>query len=352
MTAWATAERTGDWEPAKILGMGRMDGCDICHAYGPDVPVFFASASRGGAGRVISSAMYSMALAYRYNMSFGGNIPPSFKDQNPMTNMKDTEELRSSYGALVQETFGLSPTQFFPFMMPTSFDLGFGSVPELESMWEADGLKRPGRVAYLLSQGGRSDEDLYAYMRQNRVRTSDWYLSSEFLTGLRRMSRLGEKKLDFAPGRPSVAMHVRYGGGVEKDSSFEWCFDAIDYIKESLPNADIHVFSKTSYDEGPRMPEMAPLFDGFVNRSATVHLDDDDLASVWAHMARADVLVTAKSSFSHVPALLSTGCVVHQNNLPPLEAWMDGEARVGQTEEETEHGWKQFLQACINKQRA
>jgi hypothetical protein len=49
-----------------------------------------------------------------------------------------------------------------------------------------------------------------------------------------------------------------------------------------------------------------------VSREYDIEEATNDVISAWAHFIKADIFLMAKSGFSHVPALLSKGCVVYQ----------------------------------------
>mmetsp|Transcript_119475 Transcript_119475/g.381170 ORF Transcript_119475/g.381170 Transcript_119475/m.381170 type:complete len:142 (+) Transcript_119475:508-933(+) len=124
---------------------------------------------------------------------------------------------------------------------------------------------------------------------------------------------------------PVVAVHLRRGDakGMEyRLTGDDWYFRAVAAIRKQVPDASVHIFSST---EGVYK---ASDFDGYRARNMTVHLDADVLSD-WAWMSSAQVLVIAKSSYSHVPAWLNPNCVVFQPywNLP-LSSWVNG-AEVG-----------------------
>ena len=63
-------------------------------------------------------------------------------------------------------------------------------------------------------------------------------------------------------------------------------------------------------------------FEAMRKRGVTVHLDGDPVSD-WRHFVDAKVLVMAKSSFSHVPAILSRNCVVYDEFWHfRLERWL------------------------------
>ncbi|CAK0898551.1 unnamed protein product [Prorocentrum cordatum] len=82
----------------------------------------------------------------------------------------------------------------------------------------------------------------------------------------------------------------------------------------------MHVFSSTEQ----KLPSSS--FDEYRSKGLTVHLDGDVLEA-WSNFARADVLVMARSSFSHVPAFFNDKCVVYQPYWHlPLSHWVSSTA--------------------------
>ncbi|CAK0859064.1 unnamed protein product [Prorocentrum cordatum] len=67
----------------------------------------------------------------------------------------------------------------------------------------------------------------------------------------------------------------------------------------------------------------------FLHPSMTLHTDEEkNLAAhatmdAWAHFAQADIVVMSRSSYSHVPAMLNTNCVIYQEYWnAPMEGWI------------------------------
>merc|ERR1712129_312647 len=120
----------------------------------------------------------------------------------------------------------------------------------------------------------------------------------------------------YKPGKAIVAIHIRRGDIKREDSRAtpnEYYYELIDSIQRILPNAEFHIFSSTknilAYIDSPLW--FSRDFDGYRERGATVHLDDDSLLTPWVHLIRAHVFVMSKSSFSYVPAVLNSNCLVH-----------------------------------------
>ena len=82
-------------------------------------------------------------------------------------------------------------------------------------------------------------------------------------------------------------------------------------------------------------------FNVYTTNGTTLHLDTNE-SEAWTYFARADILLAAKSTFSHVPALLNPNCVIYQCYWhEPLKAWM-----VVDSGEEVDDA---SLKACIQR---
>ena len=149
-------------------------------------------------------------------------------------------------------------------------------------------------------------------------------LTKPFLTQLRQATRLLTRPTPFfSLGKRHVAIHLRRGDiMVSPDlvSHFRHIGDGfyvslLDVIRQVLPNAECHIFSTTEGEVA------AADFDVYRQKGVHVHLDGDVLDD-WAHMAQADLLVTAPSSFSWVAGLLNNRCVVAFPHYPHLPDWI------------------------------
>lgn len=133
--------------------------------------------------------------------------------------------------------------------------------------------------------------------------------------------------------RVVVAMHVRRGDvSLTRGRANSPYTDNAWYerMARALPTyfrglrLEFHVYSEGRPEDFGRLPELA-----------TMHLDGDPLQAI-ADMVSADVLVTAKSSFSYVPAFMSAGVVLYQNFLHgvPAPHWRDADAVLALAERE------------------
>lgn len=160
----------------------------------------------------------------------------------------------------------------------------------------------------------------------------------------------------FRPGVPRVALHVRrgndvlsHGAGGMRFTPDAFYFLLARYIRTILPTADIHAWSST---EGRHS---ASDFDEYAKRNITVHLDGDPMHA-WAHLASAHVLVMAKSTFSHIPAMINPACVIYQPwNYRNPGSWLNQTVSErtpqGGAAEVADHGrrhtFRQQLRRCV-----
>jgi hypothetical protein len=124
----------------------------------------------------------------------------------------------------------------------------------------------------------------------------------------------------FHPSDFNVAVHVRRGD-VEpsvraRGTSAEYYLWLLKIMRSKVPDAKFHVFSETG-----KRRDYSKEFDQYRELGATVHLDTEARETL-AHMARADVLVTAHSSFSYVAALFNPNCVLDQRWKEPQRGWV------------------------------
>jgi len=133
-------------------------------------------------------------------------------------------------------------------------------------------------------------------------------VTRDFITALRQGAQFLERSVRYRPGDLTVALHVRRDDvGHHSKGRFipdEWYYELVKKMRETYKvEMDVHVLSST----GTRYHETD--FNGFRSRGMTVHLNEEVLDD-WAHMARADILVMALSSFSFIPGMLSQRCVL------------------------------------------
>ena len=105
----------------------------------------------------------------------------------------------------------------------------------------------------------------------------------------------------------------RCRNGLHRFTPDEVYFDLIARLRKKLVGASFQVFAIGAAAE----------FESWRDKGVELVLNGDILED-WKSMAQADVFVTAASSFSFLPALLNTRCVIFQPLcLPALRGWID-----------------------------
>ncbi|CAK0877382.1 unnamed protein product [Prorocentrum cordatum] len=294
-----------------------------------------------GAGARLQDAILWMAIAANLNMSFGGLISTKICNQS-----HGTDVFVAAAGVL-----GISVPGDLFVEDPPPFDLDYRGLKDFRNALVRDRAVPDG--AHVVVR----DRSVVASLPAAGFRMSD-LLTPRFLQSLRDSTALFDDWMlpAWMPDQklPLVAVHLRRGDVVAANDSYgeghrmtpdAWYYEVVRRIRTVLPDADVHVFSST---EGNYASQD---FDGYRLRHMTVHLDGNILDS-WVAMARARVLVMAKSSFSQVPAFLNPHCVIYQPywNMP-LEGWIvaareGGENAAGPAPFETDE-----LKDCLDRDR-
>jgi hypothetical protein len=121
-------------------------------------------------------------------------------------------------------------------------------------------------------------------------------------------------KTDYAADRLDIAVHIRRGDIVAKRlwrrfTPNAYYFAIIGQLKAILRDKPfrVHLFSQSE----PKPSLLDEDFAPFEDLGCCMHLDGDVFESLH-HLVAADILVTSKSSFSYLPAVLSRGAVVYE----------------------------------------
>jgi len=279
-----------------------------------------------GVGHRMSHVLGALALAHKHGLGFGGLIRGYGKP---------VSEQGVDFHRLLDGVFGPGAAKELMFRSdeykPRELDYFNTKVHQPFAIQFADDVAFESRVhevqpGYHVSVRGvglhRSGSSLVGYFPDDFQATLG--------------EHLGERPLAFAPGKLAVAIHVRRGDlqrGDERATCDGYYYRVLDAIREVAPDGDIHLWSSTAgslmYPDRDRYWSSED-FDGFRDRGITIHLDDEDMLDPWAHMARADLLISSRSFFCYVPALLNRGCIVypgvvayagHRPELP--DNWID-----------------------------
>lgn len=259
-----------------------------------------------GLGARASSINAGMALAAKHGMNFGGLL--NCKKRKRPHGVDALPLLKALYGA----------DSFFLQELP-AFSKTFKSLAQMEAFFE-NGSRLPEDGANVLLKVNRTQTNLQDYILRTH-RTMNAYFTPMFLDTFRQASHITHDRTPlFKPDRPTVAIHLRRGDVSAsmpiRFTNDKFSFSLAEQLRKHLKNPDIHVWSST---EGHHA---ASEFREYEHQGMTVHLDTPE-REAWAHFAQADVLVLAKSTFSHAPAFLNPKCVIYQSYsiLFPLDEW-------------------------------
>ena len=145
------------------------------------------------------------------------------------------------------------------------------------------------------------------------------FLTPDFLRKLRKHTKLLKQPTPHfgQERRLRVAVHIRRGDidvsrQTNRDVSNQIYLKVVNRIRKMVPDgiADVHVYSTTK--EGKHA---SSEFKAYEDAGMTVHLNGDEQVDL-AHMAQADVLVQAPSSFSWLAGVLNSNCVVSFKSYP------------------------------------
>lgn len=120
----------------------------------------------------------------------------------------------------------------------------------------------------------------------------------------------------------NVAIHVRRGEINKEAFPDRWIEQSVyakiaRHVCTTHPNAHIHVYSSGRNEEGWATLEKVKD----TCASVEFHLDEYEF-DAWAHFVAADTLITSRSTFSYVPALIARGHVIAPEwGHAPLKFW-------------------------------
>jgi hypothetical protein len=287
--------------------------CPVCRifGYGEDVPRIYIKEGVDGLGSRVYDIIASMAVAARMQMALGGVIYGK-RTKHCSHGLDIPQGVGAFFGI---KDYSLMFTNDSPHMNAT-----FPTFGAFEKAMKKFGRPQGGNI-FITNVCMACEVD-------NTHRLSEFY-TPKFLSELRE-GFVWRQPLVFKPSSMSIAIHVRRGdvadaGGMDEAQNWritsdQWYFSLMKHLKWHWPGADMHVFSSL---EG-RWQDSD--FDSYRQKGATVHLDGDT-TEVWAHFSSADVLVMAKSSFSHVPAFVNPNCVIYQPYMhQPLDGWVVAQA--------------------------
>jgi hypothetical protein len=283
---------------------------DICNLHGKNAPALYVNFRPDGMGAKLQSVQAAMALAFKNGMNFGGVSCGSMGGIH--------EVPRQTFVSIMQGLYGTDICA----KVPPGATI-FRTVHEFERVLKASGNKW--RKPVLLRDDCPA-RGIDIELKSNTTATMNDYFSPQFLKGIRKAKKLSNHSN--GPTNPVVALHLRRAADIGPDRPDRYTGDAFYYnmaaaIKKHLPNAEFHVFSEGNPTQ----------FAGYTERGMHLHLGNSKkdgssssssmVREAWEYLSSADVVVTAKSSFSYVPSVFNPNCVIYQiMQHHPLGDWM------------------------------
>lgn len=344
--------------------------CFACQMHPRGSPVLYQGERTDGTGSSLMSMINAAAYAARRGWNYGGVIRNTgSRGERALASALATKVVRTSerltgHGQpfdpavefflgdrrLIHTNFVVSMNTSLVIRLSHKFNPSAGgSTPLIEEMTrKLASIKDPlpPSLSNIILPSSFMNLSLF---ENGDSRVLDNFFTAPFRAALRASAACSLSKRNmwhFEDGRPSVAMHVRRGDVTlarhpRRYTSDAFYFEIASLIRDQLPGADIHVFSSTrdQFSRGERnvsienagnrnLLHTSQSFDGYRSRGMRVHLDGDPLEAS-AHLMTAHIAILAKSSFSWVPALFNSHCVVYQPFMQShLKHWIVAEQSV------------------------
>jgi hypothetical protein len=180
------------------------------------------------------------------------------------------------------------------------------------------------------------DKDAAVIFPENLELPSDQYstfLTEDLLSDLKEGASCGVREtlskhtvFKGGPGVLRLVAHLRRGD-VTKAVPMRWAeddyyFNVVAGIRAAVGSrvVDAHAFTSCTTAKDCASSNTNNLVKKYAGQLISLHVSreyatqkaTEDAISTWAHFIEADIFLMAKSSFSHVPAMLNRGCVVYQ----------------------------------------
>jgi len=254
----------------------------------------------GGLGSRVLNVVGALRYAEKMNLSFGGVVPgPGMSKTSHCVNIT----------AGMQAFFGFADVSDMYVDALPPHTLSFSRLIGLNQKLVAGAI---GHGVNVHVQTGADMGDVNYHIK----------MSATILAALRISSTpiMQMPLVHFDPRDLNVAVHVRRGDVdawvAGRGTTHKFYLWLMNIIRSKVPSAKFHVFS-----EHNKRSEHDEEFHKYSNWGAIVHVDTEARETL-AHMARADVLVTAHSSFSYAAALLNPNCVLNQKWMLPGHGWV------------------------------
>ena len=266
--------------------------CPLCPKHS-SAPILYGIERTDGLGQRIYQILIYMATAAYHNMTFGGFVfNTSFDGGHGM----GSPALMSALSAYVGSNY-------------SKLRLA-AKHPHFDACWNCRG--EPDDQLPVVQAG----QSVLGWLGCDPMEWATGFLgslSSSFLQQLRGSTQLLRHPVRHFPstGGLRVVVHLRRGdvmnttkeGRLNRFVPDSFYLKFLRLLKPVVAPAKIHVFSAKEgiFSDAD--------FDGYRQLGAQVHLDGGAVED-WAHMAQADVLVVAPSSYSAVAGILNTKCVL------------------------------------------
>lgn len=154
----------------------------------------------------------------------------------------------------------------------------------------------------------------------NFEKNMTFLMRSESLVKLKSNFWKNKKRNFFNNDAINIALHIRRPNMHDNridgaDTHLQYYFDVIERIKKTTVNDKrliFHIYSQNDISE----------YDGFDKAGLCFHLNEN-MFDTFIGLVAADILVTSRSSFSYVAAILSDGIIYYQPFWhPPGENWI------------------------------
>ena len=330
--------------PCESLSMAQQAQNQSCACFACDTTggrknaiTLFTQGKQDGVGSVGTDIVGAAAIAARLGWRFGGAIGSHGKAQRV-------------HGTLFDPVFDMlfgNSDSVSPHAAPTEISLmpvNLNSVNGGVRPW----TKGPLSDAILQKYTGFLSPGFEGYFWLDQVyepsqSNMDFFFTPDFRRELRRGASCGirselQKRNKPSGGGLRIVAHLRRG-----DADFEgqryvhelhdsWYFGIVDAMKNMVPNSTAVAFTSCFKEEQCRELRSKEVskwkmhgIDLRVDSERSGDSATDDFMSSFAEMASADVLVMAKSGFSHLAALFNPNCMIHNPNdyHNSLSSWIE-----------------------------
>ena len=280
-------------------------------------PIFFNRLRHDGAGATVLNMLYAAAYAEKLGWKYGGAV--AYWVKGKFYNHKHLVNVP----AMVEFTFGrpmiFQNSHISALNTSTTWvEQVYGVENSLESF--RSGAREATNVIVLDSYNMHKIEDMLPTEEMTidggrtylNVSNLGQLMTPSFISNLRagNMKNLQNLDLLFKKGVPTLAIHMRRGDvGPEHSNRYtenSYYIELVRRIRKVLPDVDCHAFSSL---EGKHQEDE---FREFQQESIHLHFEDVSAQLNWAHFIKADILIMAKSSYSHTPALINPNCIVYE----------------------------------------